>query len=411
MGFMGGSKSQDTSTTKIPAWLEKAGEDVYKNYALPLANQPFEPYTGQMVADLPSYYNTAFSNITNNQGLGNTAVNNALTNANAMSQFTGAYNPNTVSAANATLTPYSQTALNPYLNPYAQYVISSGQQAIRDDANMQAQNSYGQAALMGALGTREGVRQDEIAANRMAALGDYTGRAMAENYLNAQNQFNIANQLGLNQQFGNIANQLAVQNQNNANALNAAQFGLGVNQQNNANLLAQAQLQGALGSQQQAMGLQDTNALLKAGQLQGMYDQNVLDAQYSEFMRQQQDPFAKLQALNTTLGSVPFSQTTTSSYKPSFWENMGTIMTGVGSIMGATAASDVRLKKDIQYLGKHEKGFGVYKWNWNDDAKVMGINDRTVGVLAQELIEYMPEAVSVHPKGYLQVNYNLVASL
>ena len=41
----------------------------------------------------------------------------------------------------------------------------------------------------------------------------------------------------------------------------------------------------------------------------------------------------------------------------------------------------------------------------------MGINDRTVGVLAQELIEYMPEAVSVHPKGYLQVNYNLVASL
>ena len=30
MGFMGGSKSQDTSATKIPAWLEKAGEDVYK---------------------------------------------------------------------------------------------------------------------------------------------------------------------------------------------------------------------------------------------------------------------------------------------------------------------------------------------------------------------------------------------
>lgn len=336
MGFMGGSKSQDTSETKIPAWLEKAGEDVYKNYALPLANQPFTPYTGQMVADLPSYYNTAFQNIQNNQGLGTGALNNAMTNANAMSTYQGAYNPNTVSAANATLTPYSQTALNPYLNPYAQYVISQGQQAIRDDSNIQAQNSYGQAALMGALGTREGVRQDDIAANRMAALGDYTGRAMAENYLNAQNQFNVANQLGLNQQFGNIANQMAVQNQNNANALNAAQFGLGVNQQNNANLLAQAQLQGALGSQQQAMGLQDTNALLKAGQLQGMYDQNVLDARYGEFMRGQQDPFTKLQALNTTIGAVPFGQTTTQTYKPSFWENMGTIMQGAGTIMAAS---------------------------------------------------------------------------
>ena len=408
MGFMGGSRSETKSETKIPAWLEAAGEQVYKDYALPLANTPFQAYGGQMVADLPSYYNTAFQNIQNNQGAGSGAVNNAINNANAMSQYTGGYNPNQVTAANATLTPYSQAALNQYMNPYAQYVIASGQQAIRDDAATQAQNSYGQAALMGALGTRENVRQNDIAANRMGMLGEYTGNAMAQNYMNAQNQFNLANQLGLNQQFGNIANQMAVQNQNNANALNAAQFGLGVNQQNNANLMAQAQLQGALGQQQQAMGLQDVNALLKAGQLQGMYDQNVLDARYGEFMRGQQDPFQKLQALNQTIGSVPFSQSSTSSYKPSFWENMGTIMTGVGGIMSASAASDVRLKKDIQYLGKHEKGFGVYKWNWNDDAKAMGINDRTVGVLAQELIEYMPEAVSVHPKGYLQVNYNLV---
>jgi len=72
------------------------------------------------------------------------------------------------------------------------------------------------------------------------------------------------------------------------------------------------------------------------------------------------------------------------------------------------SASDVRLKKDIQYLGKHEKGFGVYKWNWNNLAKSMGIDDPTVGVLAQELIKYIPEAVSIHPKGYLQVNYSLV---
>ena len=407
MGFLGGSKSKTTSETKIPEWLEKAGEQVYKDYALPLANQPFEAYTGKMVADLPSYYNTAFQNIQDNQGAGSTAVNNAINNANNVSAYTGSYNPNTVTAANATVTPYSQSALNQYMNPYAQYVIASGQQAIRDDANMQAQNSYGQAALMGALGTRENVRQGDIAANRMYNLGEYTGQAMAQNYANAQNQFNVANQLGLQQQFGNIANQMAVQNQNNANAFNAAQFGLGVNQQNNANLMAQAQLQGALGQQQQAMGLQDVNALLKAGQLQGMYDQNVLDARYGEFMRRQQDPFAKLQALNQTIGSVPFSQSSTSSYKPSFWENMGTMMTGVGGIMAAMP-SDVRLKKDIQYLGKHEKGFGIYKWNWNDDAKAMGINDRTVGVLAQELIEFMPEAVSVHPKGYLQVDYNLV---
>ena len=219
MGFLGGSKSQESSSTKIPEWLEKAGEQVYKDYALPLANTPFQAYGGQMVADLPSYYNTAFQNIQDNQGMGSGAVNNAMANADAVSTYGGSYNPNTVTAANATLNPYNQAALNQYMNPYAQFVIASGQQAIRDDANMQAQNSYGQAALMGALGTRESVRQGDIAANRMFNLGEYTGNAMAQNYMNAQNQFNLNNQLGLQAQFGNIANQMAVQNQNNQNPI------------------------------------------------------------------------------------------------------------------------------------------------------------------------------------------------
>ena len=115
MGFLGGSTSKETSTTSIPAWLEKAGEQVYTEYAKPLADTPFQAYGGQMVADLPSYYNTAFQNIQDNQGAGSTAVNNAINNANNVSTYTGSYNPNTVTAANATLTPYSQAALNQYM--------------------------------------------------------------------------------------------------------------------------------------------------------------------------------------------------------------------------------------------------------------------------------------------------------
>ena len=97
--------------------------------------------------------------------------------------------------------------------------------------------------------------------------------------------------------------------------------------------------------------------------------------------------------------------------RASYLQAGSTLLQGAQDAAAASttgSASDVRLKKDIQYLGKHEKGFGIYKWNWNDTAKAMGVNDRTTGVLAQELIEYMPEAVSVHSKGYLQVNYSLV---
>ena len=74
MGFMGGSQSKETGSTKIPEWLEKAGEQAYTDYAKPLADTPFQAYGGQMVADLPSYYNTAFQNIQNNQGVGSGAV-------------------------------------------------------------------------------------------------------------------------------------------------------------------------------------------------------------------------------------------------------------------------------------------------------------------------------------------------
>jgi hypothetical protein len=71
--------------------------------------------------------------------------------------------------------------------------------------------------------------------------------------------------------------------------------------------------------------------------------------------------------------------------------------------------SDIRLKKDIIYLGL-ENGFKIYKFRYVDEfAKSMGIvGQEFIGVMAQEVQKTHPHAVVQHPNGYLAVRYDLI---
>ena len=62
--------------------------------------------------------------------------------------------------------------------------------------------------------------------------------------------------------------------------------------------------------------------------------------------------------------------------------------------------SDIRLKEDITPLGRLDNGIGIYRFRYKG-------NDRTayVGVMAQEVLEVMPSAVSRGRDGYLRVRY------
>mgnify|MGYP003134867380 CR=1 FL=1 len=78
----------------------------------------------------------------------------------------------------------------------------------------------------------------------------------------------------------------------------------------------------------------------------------------------------------------------------------------LGDIYEELKKSDIRLKKNIEFVGKNQQGFNIYKWDWNDKANELGEFGSQVGVLAQELLETHPERVSVHDSGYYQVNYS-----
>lgn len=87
---------------------------------------------------------------------------------------------------------------------------------------------------------------------------------------------------------------------------------------------------------------------------------------------------------------------------------LGGILTGLASNPSLFTTSDVRLKQDLVSLGK-VNGHKMYSWNWTDKAISMGFGKQsTIGVLAQEVLEYMPEAVAMFDDGYYRVNYDIL---
>jgi hypothetical protein len=69
------------------------------------------------------------------------------------------------------------------------------------------------------------------------------------------------------------------------------------------------------------------------------------------------------------------------------------------TITTSVIESDRRLKTGIIRVGTHPAGFGLYRFRylWSDTEHV--------GVLAQEVLDFLPHAVVRGDDGYLRVNY------
>ena len=70
------------------------------------------------------------------------------------------------------------------------------------------------------------------------------------------------------------------------------------------------------------------------------------------------------------------------------------------------AFSDRRLKKNIKHIG-YENGHKIYTWDWNEDAEKLGKIGPGKGVIADEVEQRFPSAVSVS-NGYKTVNYEMI---
>jgi hypothetical protein len=64
--------------------------------------------------------------------------------------------------------------------------------------------------------------------------------------------------------------------------------------------------------------------------------------------------------------------------------------------------SDIRLKTDIVLIGKAENGLPLYTFRYIGGTAVYQ------GVMAQDVLKFMPEAVIYMPNGYMAVNYDML---
>ena len=80
---------------------------------------------------------------------------------------------------------------------------------------------------------------------------------------------------------------------------------------------------------------------------------------------------------------------------------MGAVSTGL-SIASLFAASDIRMKEDIEQVGISSDGHKIYEFNY------IGKLTRYRGVMAQDVVKIDPMAVGIRQDGYLGVNYGKI---
>jgi len=139
-----------------------------------------------------------------------------------------------------------------------------------------------------------------------------------------------------------------------------------------------------------------------------------LQRQYEAAQRMAQEPYQRMSYGQGILAGLPGGALSggvgAQAYQPQSYQKP----TGLGQLASlgmqawGIAASDIRLKESIEYLGKSSNGHNVYTWNWNDKAIELGIDDPTTGVLAQEIMKTNPDAVTKGTHGYYVVNYNVL---
>lgn len=117
-------------------------------------------------------------------------------------------------------------------------------------------------------------------------------------------------------------------------------------------------------------------------------------------------PVTALQQIGKALGILPTAEgtqtrTESSSNGIGGISGLGSAISGIGTIGKFLGISDSRLKENIKEIGE-ENGHKIYEFSYKHEPE-----RRFIGVMAQDVEKYMPEAVT-EIDGYKTVNYDML---
>ena len=308
-------------------------------------------------------------------------VNAQQVDAPSMQAAQTNYNPNLTTFQMQAPDQFGQQQTDQYMSPYIRNVLDTQKrEAVRDARQGQIVQDLGAARQGTYGGSRQLLAGLERERNLGTQLGDIESRGLQSAFENAQAQFERDRAAGMTAQQQNLAAQLGVQQLGTDVGLKTALANLDATSQANVqNLAAQLQTQGlnaeqamraALANQQagldvQRMGEQSRQfgsqqglaGLAQAGQMgqtlanigsaqsqadqarfglqtstaaqQQALNQQYLDTDYQEFLRQRDYPMEQLQQYSSLLRGVPVTpQSTTTTYAPN--ASLGSQLIGGG---------------------------------------------------------------------------------
>jgi hypothetical protein len=355
--------AETSSSTQIPDWLTNAAQQAVTT-GQDLSQRPYDPYTGQIVAQPGADTAQSYQQVRDMQGQQTPAFDAAK---GAYGNLLGSVNPITAGGVNDIASQlyggYQQNVINPaqgllgqfaaggpataqqvgnnasaLMSPYAQQVIDPTIAAGQQQLALANQKIAGQAANVGAFGgSRQGVNE---------------GVASAQTALGTQQQIGNMLQTGWGQALA-PASQLALQGGQQAYGAagllsNLASTGYG-NAATQAGNIANLNLQGGLNAAsgltgaataEQLANQKDASLLQTIGAGQQNQQQQQDNAAMSQFYEQQGWPVQNLDLLLGTLGGVPYStnSTGTSSQTATSSKNVAGGVAG-GALSGAATGA------------------------------------------------------------------------
>jgi hypothetical protein len=207
-------------------------------------------------------------------------------------------------------------------------------------ANQQAGITMGGQNLQAALGTQQFGAQQDL----QARLAEQQARMQAQQMAEQSRQFgygNLMQQAGLGAQYNQAAAQLGEQSR---------QYGAGLGLQGLQAALQSAQQLGNLGQTQFGQNLAINQLQNQYGGQQQQQMQNILGAQYQDFLNAQNYPFRQMGFMSDIIRGVPLTQTGTSVYgqPPSTLSTvagLGSVGKGLGLFAKGGAVEDAEYRE------------------------------------------------------------------
>jgi hypothetical protein len=256
-GGGGGTPEKQTTVVDIPDWAKPyAKESLGKAQAL--SATPYQAYGGERIAQFTPLQQQAFGRAGDQQVAGQVGFGTGLAGLAGISSFG------------------DQGTAASFMSPYMDAVVQQQMESAQRQADIAGTQRGAQAVRAGAFGgSRQAVENAEAARALASQKGQIQATGLQSAFERAQQQFN----------------------QEQATRLNAAQT------------------LGQLGQQQFGQQMDITGQQAQFGGQQRQATQDILSAQYQDFLNQQRAPYDQLAFMTSMIRGTPMGQTTT-MYQP-----------------------------------------------------------------------------------------------